>query len=161
MDSNSERFQHHCLGETGMKTIKPRKSRNRVFRTPLNKRHKRFSAPLSPKLKESHNVRSFPVRKGDTVQITRGDQRGFEGKISRTDRKKRKVFVEGVNREKADGTTVPLPIHPSKVMITRLNLDDKWRKKMLERKSEVEISSRIKVPKKSEKTEIPDENTKS
>ena len=34
-----------------------------------------------------------------------------------------------------DGTTIPVPIHPSKVMITRLNLDDKWRKKALDRKA--------------------------
>jgi len=27
-----------------------------------------------------------------------------------------------------------VPIHPSKVEITRLNLDDKWRNKILERK---------------------------
>jgi ribosomal protein L24 len=40
-----------------------------------------------------------------------------------------------VTREKVDGTTVPIPIHPSKVMITRLNLDDKWRREILERKS--------------------------
>jgi ribosomal protein L24 len=39
-----------------------------------------------------------------------------------------------VTREKVDGTQTPVPIHPSKVMITRLNLDDKWRKKILKRK---------------------------
>ena len=144
-----------------MKTIKPQKSRTRARRTSLHKRHKRFSAPLSPKLKESHNVRSFPMRKGDTVQITRGDHRGFEGKISRTDLKKSKVFVEGVNREKADGTTVPIPIHPSNVMITRFTLDDKWRRKILERKREVEIPSKTEAPQNPGTKETPDKNTRS
>jgi ribosomal protein L24 len=64
----------------------------------------------------------------------RGDRKGFEGKIARIDRKKYRIYVEGLTREKVDGTTIFVPMHPSKVMITRLNLDDKWRKKILERK---------------------------
>ncbi|MEX2689585.1 MAG: 60S ribosomal protein L26, partial [Candidatus Njordarchaeum guaymaensis] len=31
------------------------------------------------------------------------------------------------------GSTIFIPIHPSKVMITKLNLSDKWRKKIIER----------------------------
>jgi ribosomal protein L24 len=64
----------------------------------------------------------------------RGDQKGFEGKITSINRKKYRIFVEGLTREKVDGTTIFVPVHPSKVMITRLSLDDKWRKKILERK---------------------------
>ena len=70
--------------------------------------------------------------------IMRGDRRGSEGKVTQVDRKNYRIFVEGANREKVDGTSIPVPIHPSKVMITRLNLDDKWRKKILERKASVE-----------------------
>jgi large subunit ribosomal protein L24 len=76
----------------------------------------------------------MPVRKGDTVKVLRGDYKGFEGKISRVDRKSYKIYVDGINREKADGSSIPVPIHPSKVEVTRLNLDDKWRNKILERK---------------------------
>jgi ribosomal protein L24 len=65
----------------------------------------------------------------------RGDYKGFEGKVTEVDREKYRIFVEGVTREKVDGTTIPVPIHPSKVMITRLNLDDKWRAEALKRKS--------------------------
>ena len=64
----------------------------------------------------------------------RGDHRAFEGKVTRVDRKKYRIFIEGVTREKVDGTTTLVPTHPSKVMIIRLNLDDKWRKRALERK---------------------------
>jgi large subunit ribosomal protein L24 len=71
---------------------------------------------------------------GDTVKIMRGDRRGFEGKVTRVDRQKYRIFVEGITREKVDGSTIQIPIHPSKVMITRLNLDDKWRKEALKRK---------------------------
>lgn len=61
----------------------------------------------------------------------RGDRKGLEGKVTRVDRKNYRIFVEGVTREKVDGTTAFVPIHPSKVMITSLNLDDKWRRESL------------------------------
>jgi len=113
-----------------------------MYQAPASLRYKRFSAPLSPKLRESYNTNSVTVRTGDTVKIMRGDRKGFEGKVSQVDRKKYRISVEGVTREKVDGTTTLNPIHPSKVMITRLNLDDKWRRKMLERKGE----ERAKIP---------------
>ncbi len=121
-----------------MKTTKPGKQRKRLYHAPLNERYKRFSAPLSSKLKESHGANSVPVRNGDTVMIMRGDRKGSEGKVTQINRKKYRIFIEGATREKVDGTTTFIPIHPSKVMITRLNLDDKWRKKILERKGVTE-----------------------
>jgi hypothetical protein len=39
-----------------------------------------------------------------------------------------------LTREKVDGTTISVPIHPSKVQITNLVLDDKWRKQIVERR---------------------------
>lgn len=117
-----------------MKTIKPSKQRKRLYQASVTDRYRRFSAPLSTKLKESHGTNSVPVRKGDTVMVMRGDRKGSEGKVTQIDRKKYRIFIEGANREKVDGTTILVPFHPSKVMITRLNLDDKWRKKVLERK---------------------------
>jgi large subunit ribosomal protein L24 len=117
-----------------VKTTKPRKQHKRLYQAPLHKRYKQFSAALSSKLKASHNTNSIPVRIGDTVNIMRGDRKGFEGKVTGVNRTKYRVFVEGVTREKVDGTSTPIPIHPSKVRITRLNLDDKWRKETLKRK---------------------------
>ena len=121
-----------------MKTTKPGKQRKRLYQAPLNERYKRFSAPLSSKLKESHGTNSVPVRNGDTVMIMRGDRKGSEGKVTQINRKNYRILIEGATREKVDGTTTLIPIHPSKVMITRLNLDDKWRKKILERKGVTE-----------------------
>jgi len=128
-----------------MKTTKPTKQRKELHRAPLHKRYKSFSAPLSPELKKSHNTSSIPVRTGDTVKLMRGDRKGFEGKVSRVDRTKYRIFVEGVSREKVDGTTLLIPIHPSKVMITRLNLDDKWRREILKR---IGVSEEAEVPEK-------------
>jgi large subunit ribosomal protein L24 len=120
------------------KTKKPSKQRKRLYNAPLHRRADIFSAHLSPELKESHSTRSIPVRTGDTVRVLRGDYRGFEGKVLRVDKQKYKVFVDGINREKADGTSILVPIHPSKVEVVRLNLDDKWRSKILERKEAAE-----------------------
>jgi len=115
---------------------KPTKQRKRLYQAPDHIRYKLFAARLSPELRASHKAKALPVRSGDTVRIMRGDQKGFEGKITRVDRKKYRIYVEGLTREKVDGSTVFVPLHPSKVMITNLSLDDKWRKKILERKKE-------------------------
>lgn len=131
-----------------MRTTKPTKQRKKMYLASVTDRYKRFSAPLSSKLKESHGIRSLPVRNGDTVVVTRGDRKGSEGKINQIDRKNYRIFIEGATREKVDGTTIPVPIHPSKVMITKLNLDDKWRKKILERKASEEAEVSEEKPKK-------------
>jgi large subunit ribosomal protein L24 len=133
-----------------MKTTKPTKQRKRLYQAPINERYRRFSAALSSKLKESHGTSSVPLRKGDTVMVMRGDRKGSEGKVTQIDRKNYRLFIEGANREKVDGTSIPVPIHPSKVMITRLNLDDKWRKKIMERKSLSEKEVAKEEPKKKE-----------
>lgn len=120
------------------KTEKPGKQRKRLLQAPSHRRGKILSAHLASALRSSYNTRSIPVRTGDSVKILRGDHKGFEGKITKVDRKKYKIFVEGITRQKADGTQVPVPIHPSKVEVVRLNLDDKLRKEILKRKGIVE-----------------------
>jgi large subunit ribosomal protein L24 len=107
-----------------------------LYGAPAHVRHRLLAAHLSLDLRASHEVKSLPVRSGDTVRVMRGDHRGVEGKVTRVDLAKYRVYVEGLTREKVDGTTVFLPVHPSKVVITHLNLDDKWRKNILETKKE-------------------------
>ncbi len=94
-----------------------------------------FSAKLSEGLVKEYSVKSMPMRKGDTVVVKRGIFRDIEGKITRVDTERAVVYVEGVTREKSDGNTIFVPIHSSKVIITKLNLDDKRRKDILERKA--------------------------
>ena len=125
----------------------PRKQRKLLYNAPAHLRHKLMAAPLSPELSASKGAKTLPVRKGDTVRIMRGDHKGFEGKISRVDLKNYKIYVEGLTREKVDGTNIFISVHPSKVLVKNLNLDDKWRKAIVERKKELEL------PKKEEKVE--------
>jgi large subunit ribosomal protein L24 len=149
--------------QTARPVTKPTKQRKRLFQAPAHIRHKLFAASLSPELRATHGAKTFPVRSGDTVRIMRGDHKGFEGKISRVDMKKFRIYVEGLTREKVDGTTVFAPIHPSKVVVTHLNLDDKWRKKVLERKKElhkkVEKGAEKPTKKPAEVAEIKEEMT--
>ena len=72
-----------------------------------------MSAPLSHELTASEAQETLPVRKGDTILIKRGDNKGFEGKVSRVDLKAFRIYIEGLTREKVDGTNIFLPIHPS------------------------------------------------
>ena len=112
---------------------KPRKQRSHLYNAPLHILSKLMSAHLSPELREKYSRRSFPIRVGDRVKILRGEFKGVEGKATGVDRKRQRVMVENVTIKKADGTTVPKPIHVSNVMITELNLDDEYRKKALMR----------------------------
>jgi large subunit ribosomal protein L24 len=131
----------------------PRKQRKLLHNAPAHLRHKLMAAPLSPQLTASKSVKTLPVRKGDTVRIMRGDNKGFEGKISRVDLKNYRIYLEGLTREKVDGTTIFLPVHPSKVMIKNLNLNDKWRKAIVERKEALakQVAKAVEKPQKKAK----------
>merc|ERR1712151_1288849 len=92
------------------------------------------SAPLSKDLRTKYNVRSLPIRRDDEVMICRGHYHDREGKVTQVYRKKWRIHIERVTRDKANGQTVPIGIHPSKVMITKIKLD-KDRKALLDRKN--------------------------
>ncbi|KAI0485420.1 ribosomal protein L24 [Xylaria cf. heliscus] len=109
-----------------------RKARRAHFQAPSSIRRNIMSAPLSKELREKYNVRSIPVRKDDEVQIVRGSNKGREGKVTSVYRLKYQIHIERVTREKTSGQSVPLGIHPSNVVITKLKLD-KDRENILER----------------------------
>uniref|UniRef100_A0A2C9JN56 KOW domain-containing protein n=1 Tax=Biomphalaria glabrata TaxID=6526 RepID=A0A2C9JN56_BIOGL len=112
-----------------------RKNRARHFNAPSHIRRKIMSSPLSKELRAKYNVRSMPVRKDDEVQVVRGHYKGQQlGKVVQVYRKKFVVYIERIQREKANGATVHVGIHPSKCVIVKLKLD-KDRKKILERKA--------------------------
>ena len=117
-----------------IRVTKPGKQRKMLYNAPLHIRQKIMVAHLSQELIASKGIKSLPLRKGDTIQVIRGDNKGFEGKISRVDLKRYRIFIEGLTREKVDGTNIFVSVHPSKVILKKLNLDDKWRKAIIERK---------------------------
>jgi len=65
----------------------------------------------------------IPIRKDDEVTIVRGSNKGREGKVTSVYRLKYVIHVERITRDKASGQSVPLGLHPSNVVITKLKLD--------------------------------------
>lgn len=118
-----------------MVSKKPRIQRKKIYTAPLHKRRKMISAALTPDLKAKYKIRSMPIRKDDEVVVTSGSFAGLEGKVVKVDTKNYRLHVEGATIEKADGKTIFYPIHPSKVMIGKLKLDDKRRKEIIKRKT--------------------------
>jgi large subunit ribosomal protein L24 len=116
------------------KSSKARKQRKFLFTAPLHLRRKFLAAHLSKELREKYKRRSLPVRKGDEVEIMRGEFKGKKGKISRVDLKNYKVYIEGITRRKTTGAEAQVPIYPSNLRIISLNLDDKKRVEAIERK---------------------------
>ncbi len=115
-------------------STKARKQRKARYNAPLHKKRRMVSAHLDSALMSEYNVRSLPVRKGDTVKVVRGgeDFRKIEAKVASVDVKNLKIIVENVTVPKADGTQKPKPIDPSDVVITKLDLSDPWRKEKLD-----------------------------
>ena len=110
-----------------------RKCRKAHFTAPSGERRKIMSAHLDANLRQKYEVRSMPIRKDDEVKVTRGVHKNREGKVISCYRRKYVIHIERIHREKANGATVQVGIHASKVEITKLKLD-KDRKAILERK---------------------------
>merc|ERR1712014_491278 len=116
-------------------TSSARKQRKRHFNAPSHIRRKLMTAPLSKDLRQKYNVRSIPIRKDDEVQVVRGHYKGQQvGKVVSVYRKKYCIYIERIQREKANGASVYVGIHPSKVCVVKLKMD-KNRKKIIERRA--------------------------
>ncbi len=132
------------------RSTQPRKQRKYRHNAPLHIRQKFIRAHLSKELREKHNKRSSSVRVGDKTKIVRGQFKGKTGKVERVDLKKSKIYISGIESVKKEGAKVQIPINPTNVIITELNLDDKKRKESMT-KSAAESKSRTGPKKEREK----------
>lgn len=114
-------------------SVQPRKQRKYLYNAPLHVKHKLLSASLSSDLKKEYGIRSFTLRKGDSVKVVRGQFKGTVGKITKVSLKQTFVHVDGASVTKSDGSQSLYPIHPSNVIIQKLELTDKQRAEKLER----------------------------
>lgn len=92
-------------------------------------------AALSSSLRDKYTRNAIRLRVGDSVRLLRGEYSGIEGKIQKVFASDGLITVEGINREKIAGGTTPVKIPASNVVVTSLNLDDKWRREKIEGKS--------------------------
>ena len=118
-----------------IKSRQPRKQRKYRVNAPLNKKHKLLSANLNKELRKKYNKRNIPLVKGDKIKIMLGEFKGKIGKINTVDNYKLRVSVEGIQKTKKDGTKVHVYFDSSNLQIQELNLEDKKRKNILERKT--------------------------
>jgi len=120
--------------------MKPTIVRNRqIFQAAHHTRSKQLGATLSKELRKKYGRRSARVIEGDTVRVMRGEFKGIDGKVTHVSTEKNSIAVEGIKREKLKGGNVDIYIHTSNVMITGVNLDDKWRQNRME-KQKIKIS---------------------
>lgn len=134
-------------------STKPKKQRKYSINLPLHLRKKLLSVNLSKELRKKHNKRNIPLRKGDSVQIMRGKFKGKKGKVERVSLKESKIYVEGIQIKKKDGSKVDVPLRHSNLQILELNLEDKRR---ISKKENTKSNKNTKIEKniKSEKDEI-------
>jgi large subunit ribosomal protein L24 len=111
----------------------PRKQRRQVQQSSMHTRKNHLNCRLDEFLQEEYGLRSLHVKKGDLVKIMRGQFRDTEGKVIRVDHKNMRVHLESATITKSDGKEVNTPIHPSNLMLVKLELDNE-RKKLIESK---------------------------
>ena len=117
-----------------MTTNKARKQRSFLYNAPVHQKRKWISSHLAENLLLKYDRRSVPVIKGDTVKVMRGSYQGHEDKVAKVNVRDMTVNVEGVIVSTAKGTKVAKPLPASTLLITKLNLTDKWRRQKLEAK---------------------------
>ncbi len=115
------------FSKSWIKSTHARKQRKYRANAPLSVKRKFMRSNLSKELREKSKMRTFGLIVGDKVTVTRGQHKGQSGKVDNVDVKKSKVFISGVEIIKKEGSKVQLFFHPSNLMITELNLDDKVR----------------------------------
>ena len=103
----------------------PRKQRKYLANAPLHLRKEFLSVNLSKELRKSQGKRNVSLKKGDLVKIMRGEFKRKEGKVIQINTKTLKVYIEGIQVKKQDGSSANVSVHPSNLQIKELNLEKK------------------------------------
>lgn len=114
---------------------KPRKQRKYLAELPLHLKKKILSVNLSKDLRKKYSRRNLAVRKGDLVKIMRGRYKKKQGKVIKVLRKLGKIYVEGIQTKKIEGSKVDVPMRASNLQIIELNLEDRRRNKLLKQET--------------------------
>ena len=123
------------FGINGGIKMKPSKMRNKmIYHATFQVKSKQLGSTLSKDLRKKYGKRSVRVNKGDSIMILRGESKNISGKVSRVVPEKNSVVIEGVKKEKAKGDKFDIHIHTSNLLVTSLNVENKWRITKLEGK---------------------------
>ena len=114
----------------------PRKQKKYSANAPLHLKKKFVSVNLSKELRKKYKTRNITLRKGDVVKVKRGKFKNKQGKVLEINLKMKKIFIEGMQTKKRDGSKVNVKLQHSNLQIIELNLEDKKRiKKMIKEKT--------------------------
>ena len=108
---------------------RPVKQRRYSKNAPKHVVKKFMSVHLSKDLRKKYSTRNILVRKGDKIKVMRGEFAKKEGRVSRVNYKRRKVYAENIDLIKRAGAKAQVGLQPSNLMIIELNLEDKKRMK--------------------------------
>jgi len=139
-----------------IKSKKPSKQHKALFNSKNHQRSKLLTCRLADFVQEEFGIKRIPIRTGDSVRITKGEFKDFEGEVIRLDRKKRLAYLKEVQFSKSDGTNYSVPLAISKLIITRFGGRkklDPWRSSMIERKAGYLGEDYLVAPKKGKKEE--------
>ncbi len=136
-------------------SVQPRKQRKYRYNAPLHLKHKFLSAHLSKELRQKFGKRSLPLRKGDEVLVVRGSFSKKQAKVLSVNSSTNKIYLEGMQRSKRDGSKVQVPFNPRVLVIKTLNLNDKERLAILNRKNKIAPQSSASEQKQVEKVNPP------
>ncbi|MDE1860915.1 MAG: 50S ribosomal protein L24 [Candidatus Micrarchaeota archaeon] len=117
-----------------MESGKPRKQRLFRDNAPMHMRQHFVNAHISKELKAKLGIkrRSIEIRRGDTVKIMAGGNKGKTGKVLEVDLNNYVITVDGIIKKKSKGKEIHIPISASNVYLTDLDLTDKRRSGKLE-----------------------------
>ena len=116
------------------------KVRKAYFNATKDQKHVALSAPLSKELQEQYGIKRLPIRREDEVRLTSGTKKNREGKVTQVKLSEMRIYVDSVTKERLNGNAVPVSIHPSNVVITKLKMDAA-RKKLIEQRRD----NRVKI----------------
>jgi large subunit ribosomal protein L24 len=105
---------------------------------PKHLTERRLRSSLSRALREKYGRRNVRVIAGDTIKVIRGEYSGIEGKVEKVNMKRGSLAIEGIQREKVRGGNVKVEINSTNVIVTDLDLDDKYRQALIQRINEPE-----------------------
>jgi large subunit ribosomal protein L24 len=109
----------------------PRKQRRAVFEAHNFARRRFLTVALSKELRTRYGRRQLPVRKGDTVRVLSGSYEGQEERVAKVNVRDRSLTLDNITLKKADQKLKALAVRPNHLLLTRLNLSDAWRRRVL------------------------------
>jgi len=116
----------------------PRKQRKYLANAPLHIKRKLISVNLSKELRKKHSRRNAPVRKGDIVRVMIGKFKKKQGKVTEVRIKTSKIFIDGIQVKKQDGSKVNVGLRPSNLQIIEFPLEDRKRLKSVNKNKGIE-----------------------